>query len=257
MTHPYITAQFFGDGSIAVFEGHPSDMGHSHAYKCLKDFDEFIYHLQQLMNEIYGEAFPNEVKQRIDKMKPISKGTMLVDCPKAPQPVACTPQFPVWAMDTLQSKSGQKKETPMNATSYLTLNEKPSDIQLQRSYLLDRLEQTYYDQKDLRKAFNMDDDPRPETAEELIKRMEDKQYLVVDARVRYDEYDEEFDLGEAGRFLRWRNPEAKRDEKGYEAAVERKRQAKVPTRDTIMISDPAEGLKALQAYQTTDFSKAN
>lgn len=148
-----------------------------------------------------------------------------------------------------------------NATAYVTAPK--SDDAISREYLINRLEKLdYYNETksyELRKLFKLDAPRQPESAKQLIEMITKKQYKLDEKRLaRLDEYvsdaiengDDDADINS------WSNGPfdgiiftgfPKPDRKGYDAAMDEYVKAKTATKDIIMVSSPADGLKALQA----------
>lgn len=142
--------------------------------------------------------------------------------------------------------TSKKKEENM----YLNTNA-ALDTQ-QKAYLLGRLNSLMFNiENELAKTFGIYDSP-PRTAEDLVNRIKEGKYEILDRRNQdYDDYDDRDDLPYASKFFRW----TKKDQAGYDAALERANKAKIAAQDAIWIKGAATGLKILQEFEATDFAK--
>lgn len=98
----------------------------------------------------------------------------------------------------------------------------------------------YGKEQGMRKTFGLVDDYAPETAAELVKRIQDGKFLLKDDSKDKTCYD-------PTRFIKWRDPAVKEDQAGYKAAVDALGKVYQDTKDTIAIGTPAEGLAAVKA----------
>jgi hypothetical protein len=106
----------------------------------------------------------------------------------------------------------------------------------------------------LRKKFYMDDDARPETAEEFIEIIKAGKYTLADKETsRYyreftTSYDDEFMFPTR---MRLRDPAKPADEKGHEAANAKMEAEYQAVKTTIMGGDYAKGVKAVEDFAKT------
>jgi len=120
----------------------------------------------------------------------------------------------------------------------------------QKDYLDTRLHNIYSEkEREYENVFGLRDDPFPMTVQETIDRIKEGRFkLEKDSgeNSRYDFFD----------YVQWCDPKIERDDKGYQEVWERVRKAFHKTKDIIMLSDNATSLKAVYAFQETDFRKA-
>jgi hypothetical protein len=110
------------------------------------------------------------------------------------------------------------------------------------NYLSGRVENIYFKKDaELRKQFGLVNDESPETAVEMVKRIQDGKFIIK------DEYKDKRTYGDAARYITWRDPAVKEDQAGYKAALKAFDVAHQDARDTIAIGTPAEGLAAIKA----------
>lgn len=110
-------------------------------------------------------------------------------------------------------------------------------------YLTGRLHDAF-DAKntELQRMFHLIDDQAPRTPEELIERIKAGKFTLPEKdkrRTYWGAYDQ----------IIWRDPSAKKDQDGYDAAFDLLEKERTKAKDAIMISDPADGLKAIQALE--------
>jgi len=144
-------------------------------------------------------------------------------------------------------------ETYANAT----VTAPKSEESIQREYLLDRLMSAYYPKtREMVKVFNLHVDNTPKTYKELIEAIKKGKYTLdekitkrIDDKIE-DMDDDECYCGDHGSpfyGIIWDGPQP--DQKGYEAAIKDIDKMYRAVKDTIMVSDAAEGLKALQKFE--------
>lgn len=110
------------------------------------------------------------------------------------------------------------------------------------NYLSGRVEGIYYKKDgELRKQFGLINDETPETALEMVKRIQDGKFVIK------DEHKEKRTYGDAARYITWRDPSVKEDQAGYKAALKSFEVVRQDTTDIIAIGTPAEGLAAVKA----------
>lgn len=149
----------------------------------------------------------------------------------------------------------EEGKTPMRyndnyATASATVASQPSDTAVQRDYLLSRLFNAAYPKdQELEKLYNLYVDNIPKTYADMIAIIKAGTY-TIDSKTEkllaaVDEDDPWFYGPMAG--IIWPGP--KFDRPGYDAArIEQKKQYQT-AKDTIMVSDAAAGLAALQAFE--------
>lgn len=123
----------------------------------------------------------------------------------------------------------------------------------QRSYILERTFSVQR-QKDLalEEFFNLRDDARPMSPEDLIKRIQDGKYVLESK----DEFDDEDEFCFSNNFdrLHWRDPAKVRDQVGYKAAEKNLKEAVQKLQDKARLYTIAEATKAFEEFQATDFT---
>lgn len=155
----------------------------------------------------------------------------------------CSPCTPCTGLKT---NIPEKRKTNMRA--YATVNNAtplPTD-QVQRDYLLGRIFDLECNKdSELRKLFFVDDDEAPNSPKATAERLAAGKYVISNA-----DSDKEFGWhSDSKSVIKWRDPSKPADMAGYRAADEAFMKAKQATRDTIVITDPATGLTALQALE--------
>lgn len=112
-------------------------------------------------------------------------------------------------------------------------------------YLQNRLSEAEYEKSyDFQKQFGLQNDAAPATAREVVKRIQDGKFILPEI-TRDGGYHS----------ITWRDPAVKQDVEGYNAAWEKAQELVQSTKDIIMIKTPAEGLAALQAFETSDLTQ--
>lgn len=123
----------------------------------------------------------------------------------------------------------------------------------QRRYLLDRTRSVQINKaRELGKTFGLEDDVRPSSPEDMIKRIQDGMYVLT-ARDQFDDDDDCFRTCAFDR-LHWRDPAKVRDNAGYEAANERMAKAATQLNDTVRLTPIADAFKAFKEFNDTDFA---
>lgn len=118
----------------------------------------------------------------------------------------------------------------------------------QRRFLEGRLEEAYLAKREeLRKQFNMIDDPAPKNPDELIERLASGRFVKLqkpdgagDSWFRYHSV--------RGDWFQWRDPAAKADRPGYDAAKAALKAKRETVREDIRVLDPKDALAAVRAF---------
>lgn len=97
-------------------------------------------------------------------------------------------------------------------------------------------------QTELRKTFSMDADAAPATAEELVERITEGRYTLM-------EKDKRPYWMTAFNAIIWKDPKVPADPVGYEAALKTLDAEYVKVIDTIMVAEPVDALAAVQAFE--------
>jgi hypothetical protein len=122
-----------------------------------------------------------------------------------------------------------------------------SPEQESREYLRSRLLAAYFSKDaDLERAYGLRDDSSPETPQEVVDRIIAGKY-VINKKDEGDYYCELLD------YIYWRDPAIKKDREGYDAAHKILKAAHNKASDQVMVLSAAEGLKALQEFEATEF----
>lgn len=176
-----------------------------------------------------------EIIARMEHQMKINSAQL--DCCQAvlkPAPIPATDFFDEF--DEVHLEKEEEEETTMYQRT---------EEEIKREYLSDRLHAVYMNKDtEAQRTFGLTDDHRPKDIEEAVQRIKDGKYTLTpkDTRGYYGLWDR----------IRWRDPEVKEDPKGYEAEEKELDKKYKEIKDTIMISDPAEALKTLQAWETTN-----
>lgn len=146
------------------------------------------------------------------------------------------------SLEPFKVPNQEEGKTPMNyASAKITAG--PSDEATQRHYLISRLDEVYYTQKDkLASTFHLHDDAPPKTGEEFLERIKAGKISFKDTKKTRAYYWADLVI--------WRDPEVSADNEGYEAAKKLLKDERKKTMDIIQIRSPEEGLEALQAFET-------
>lgn len=149
------------------------------------------------------------------------------------------------AVPTVACNAPCRKEEK-DTTMYL--NNSPIDIQ-QKQYLTERLAREYREKNDtLRHDFNLVDDDAPSTPAEMIERITKGRFEVSKDILDAEMYD-----GALYHAFSWRDPAAKKDQAGYDAAYKAMSDAKTAATDTIIVKDAEAGLAAVTEFASKTF----
>src|SRR5678810_1139982 len=119
----------------------------------------------------------------------------------------------------------------------------------QRYHLRNRLYNIYAEKEcELGEAFNLVDDDAPRTPREMRERI-NKGLFVINGEDKAP--DAPFTW--IGATLQWRDPQKPADLAGYEAALDKARDARTKTMDDITILDPKDGLNSLREFEQATF----
>jgi hypothetical protein len=142
----------------------------------------------------------------------------------------------------------KKKENAMQSAAYLTVNTPPvkTEVQEQWDYLANRLYQAQLDRHTKAgRKFGLTDDGAPQTPQEIVDRFASGKFMLPAKK------DENYGFWGSFEHIRWRDPAVKEDSAGYKVWSEADEVAFTEAMDQIRISSPAEGLKALKAYEAS------
>lgn len=102
----------------------------------------------------------------------------------------------------------------------------------------------------INKAFFIYDEEAPETPQELIDRIKAGNFVVEAEYLNKPTW-----IGTFYQYFKWRNPSNPANNDGARAARKVLEKATQTLRDTIVVSNPTDGLAALNAYIAQDFTK--
>lgn len=157
---------------------------------------------------------------------------------------------------TLGSLQGQINQQEKKDTTMYTLHNTAALEVQQRDRLIQRIEGAWYEKKmELKKAYGLENDQFPRTAEELVKRITEGKFSIVKDKSNgcFDDEDEIFYGGPLDR-ITWRDPAIKKDYDGYVVAKKAMLAAKVAALDEIYVKSLEEGLKVLREFEATKFT---
>lgn len=118
------------------------------------------------------------------------------------------------------------------------------------SYLNSRVSELgYVKEQALRKTFNLDNDPAPETAEDFVARIQAGKFTLSDETKKKTVYD-------PARYITWRDPAVKADKDGFAVAVKVLESATQSARDVISQMDAIARLAALKEFEGWTYTPA-
>jgi len=161
-------------------------------------------------------------------------------------PTPCVAECPPVTEAQAQEACAQRKDNKMNLINMSTYEAEFNAEQNQLGYLGERTYTIYHTKKNaLRKEFNLDDDESPATPTELVERIKAGKFVIPEDYKDYRSY------GCSERYIKWRDPEAKKDEAGFKAAMKKLDAIKVATEDFfVMSNDNAARLAKLQEFES-------
>lgn len=177
-----------------------------------------------------------------------------LECKSVPAPE--TPKAP-WGtvrVDKAELKKrfgSTKKEKNMcydcGCETNTILSAPKSDTQTAREYLMCQLSEIAYEKYDeLRKTFGLQDDAQPKNVKEMIERIIEGKYVLPEKYAEKNWYS-------ASDYIRWRDPSVKEDQEGLDKALQTRDKEQRKTANVIAVSDPKEGLAALEAFESNTF----
>lgn len=185
---------------------------------------------------------------------------------KTPLPVVSATACPgLCVAEPVKNKCKSKEgSTPMAYTTKETYNSASasvtatkSDAATQRDYLISRLQNARYPKQDeMRKIFNLGVDNTPKTYKDLIDVIKKGKYTLdekitkkIDDQLANEDDEDDICFGRYSPFYGIIWPGPKQDYDGYHKAIEELGKQSQAAQDTIMVSDAAEGLKAIQKFE--------
>jgi hypothetical protein len=154
----------------------------------------------------------------------------------------------------LERKRAQKEKEmqtiQLNPTIKADLSSKPFDpTAVARQHLEMRLSEYACEKRnDLEKAYGLIDNPRPDTAQQLIDYITKGQYIVPEDKKNARTW------GVPTEWFRWRDPSIKEDRDGFEKASDALYEARDAAEDTIIVKGPDAGLDAVNAFKAQTFN---
>jgi restriction endonuclease len=148
-----------------------------------------------------------------------------------------------------------------NTVAMATQVAAPTMESQQKQHFLERISTTFYLLlENLAPVYGLRENT-PKTPDEVIERIKNGEYVI---KGRYcknaEEYDEDEDRYYTNPFtcFRWRKPELKRDQAGYEAASERLSEARSKALDAVWAAtDAKEYLKIVEKFEKFDARSVN
>lgn len=120
----------------------------------------------------------------------------------------------------------------------------------QRRYLIDALYTAYQSAKSaLEVKFGITDENSPSTLSELVKRIQDGQFVLPEKYKDKPHY-------ACTSYLRWRDPKTVEDKAGFDVAKAALKKARDAAERIITIKAPADGLTALEDFEAAQAPKA-
>jgi len=153
-----------------------------------------------------------------------------------------------------EAQQGQEKETKMQFAEInaIGVNTADTEIRNQRKYLQDQLYRAKYAHYEpLQRAFGLRDEDAPRSPTELVERIKAGMYTVKPGETDAEGVEKFYDSPMY--YFRWRNPETKKDQEGYNAAKKLLEKAYTDAERVIMVGDAKEGLEAVKQYETATF----
>ncbi len=144
--------------------------------------------------------------------------------------------IPLAPLPTVKVCNQEKKETNMR-----TENDIKRDHLSNRMYQLDSQKEM-----EINRHFGLQDDEYPRTAKEFVKRIQDGRFVLRD-QSEADYFESVLD------YIRFRDPNKVADKDGAWEARKLLSKDFRDTMDTVAIMDPAEGLKAVQAFEAKQY----
>ena len=143
-----------------------------------------------------------------------------------------------------QKVANKKQEKKMNYlnTNYAVACCPPQTEQKQeKMYMVERMEMIK-DEKvlDLRRRFGLEDDEAPRTAEDFLKRIEDKQFKLREKTAWLPSFWDR---------VQWRDPAKELDQDGFNKAYEELMEAFANTMDEVVVLPEVDGLAALNEFK--------
>jgi hypothetical protein len=120
------------------------------------------------------------------------------------------------------------------------------------TYAQNRIQEIFYEKNvELRKQFHVDNDDAPRTGKELVKRIEDKRFVL-----KTDEELQGHVFWSIVDYFIWRDPDAKIDLEGYDIASEDLKAAKSSASDAVTLSVNEDALKAIETFSNWTYKKS-
>lgn len=153
---------------------------------------------------------------------------------------------PTYSDQCLEGCKKEKEKKMYNLDINCDCNSAPANPELvAKNYLVNRL----FNAKDIKysaayEAFGLTTDTRPTTPKDLVERITSGKFVIkTDMEICKTHYPMDY--------IEWRDPAIKKDRPGFEAWEKLLNTAHLAAKDQIMIGTPADGLKALQAFEAS------
>ena len=160
---------------------------------------------------------------------------------------------------TSLSKMKEKKMAHAYATANLMTVSHPTEHEQAKSHLSYRLMQiTGKKTEDLQKHFHLADDEAPKTPKQLIDRIKEGKFKVRKPDHSFDDTEDYLDSDRYSAYhlmsyFNWRDPDHKKDHKGYDAAIKKLEKAVEHLNDTLVVAEAKDGLIALREFEEKKF----
>lgn len=172
----------------------------------------------------------------------VSTGQVLGPCKPAEQIYGCTTECkpnPVPAT----KKKGKPMSRYYDEDQDCYVHAPETDAADQRSYFKNRISQIGYDKTaELRRKFGLENDFAPESATELVKRIQDGKYVIK------KEYEDKKAYNPF-QYITWRDPAVKEDQVGFDAAWNAFEKAQTKARDAVMALSADKAMEAVQSLE--------
>ena len=135
----------------------------------------------------------------------------------------------------------------------------PTEHEQAKSHLIYRLHQIANKKdEELQKHFHLADDDAPKTPKQLIDRIKEGKFKVRKPDHSFDNEEDYMDSEHYSQYsllsyFNWRDPDHKKDHKGYDTAVKKLEKAVEHLNDTLLVSDAKDGLIALREFEEKKF----
>lgn len=170
-----------------------------------------------------------------------------------PEAQGCNPTPAPNSFAALKAKRQKEKDMYNERNTAISVNPsiriEPTNafdaVETAQDHLIERLsEATEKKIAAARKTFAMDNDERPRTAQALVDRIITGKFYIPEDRKNAYTYD-------PSDYIQWRDPAAKKDEAGFDAARETINLASDDVMDILIVKGAEAGLAAINEYKKT------